>query len=72
MQAAAFAAPIHPDALLDQDGAGAFLKISTRTLEDWRTDGFGPRFLKIGARVRYRVRDLIAWIDERAASSTSG
>jgi hypothetical protein len=32
--------------------------ISARTLERWRWIGEGPAFLKIGARVAYRLEDV--------------
>ena len=35
--------------------------ISHRTLERWRTIGFGPAFLKIGRRVAYRLSDVEAF-----------
>lgn len=33
-------------------------QISPRTLEQWRWQGRGPRFLKIGGRVIYRLQDI--------------
>ena len=35
--------------------------ISPRTLERWRWVGDGPRYLKIGGRVVYRVEDIEAY-----------
>ena len=35
--------------------------ISPRTLERWRWLGQGPRFLKIGGRVAYRLEDIEAY-----------
>lgn len=35
--------------------------ISPRTLERWRWVGEGPRFLKIGGLVRYRLEDVEAY-----------
>jgi len=35
--------------------------LSPRTLERWRWLGQGPRFLKIGGRVAYRVEDVEAF-----------
>jgi predicted site-specific integrase-resolvase len=39
--------------------------ISTRTLERWRWTGEGPAFLKIGARVAYRLEDVEAYEAEQ-------
>ena len=33
-------------------------RISPRTLERWRWAGDGPRFIKIGGLVRYRLEDI--------------
>jgi hypothetical protein len=33
-------------------------RISPRTLERWRWAGEGPRFIKIGGLVRYRLEDI--------------
>jgi predicted DNA-binding transcriptional regulator AlpA len=35
------------------------------TLANWRCDGRGPRYLKVGRHVRYRVADLEAWLDRQ-------
>ena len=32
--------------------------ISPRTLEQWRWQGKGPKYLKIGGRVVYRLQDV--------------
>ena len=32
--------------------------MSGRTLEQWRWKGVGPRYLKIGGRVLYRLEDI--------------
>ena len=38
--------------------------------ESWlahaRQNGTGPRFLKLGWNVRYRVEDVDAWLEEQA------
>lgn len=44
--------------------------ISPRTLERWRWLGQGPRYLKIGGRVVYRLEDVEAFEAERTHSST--
>lgn len=48
--------------LSDREVADA-CAISVATLRKWRSQGRGPRFLKIGALVRYRPEDICAWID---------
>jgi len=38
-------------------------RISHRTLEYWRSTGEGPRFIKIGRLVIYRMEDVLAFED---------
>ena len=64
------AAPANPE-FLTTDEAGAFLRLSPRTLEKQRVLGGGPRFRKFGARVVYAVEDLRAWANSRAYEMTS-
>ena len=45
--------------------------ISPRTLERWRWLGQGPRYLKIGGRVVYRLDDVEAYEAQQARTSTS-
>jgi hypothetical protein len=45
--------------------------LSPRTLERWRWTGKGPRFLKLGGRVLYRLEDIEAWESARLRTSTA-
>jgi hypothetical protein len=56
------------DALLTESEAADFLKLSARTLQAWRIRIAGPAFVQVGRAVRYRRRDLIAWIDANTVS----
>jgi hypothetical protein len=49
--------PLH----LSQAELAAYWRISPRTLERWRCTGNGPRFLKLGSRVVYRIADVEAF-----------
>lgn len=40
-------------------------KLSPRTLERWRWLGQGPRYLKVGGRVIYRLEDIIEFEENR-------
>jgi Helix-turn-helix domain len=60
-----------PDALLCEVQAADFLCLSPRTLQGWRLEGAGPRFVRAGRAIRYRRRDLIAWIDENTVDGSS-
>lgn len=60
------------EALLTEDQAAELLQLTPRTLQAWRYQGRGPRFVKISARaVRYQLPDLQSWIAERLRRSTS-
>ncbi len=56
---------------VDTKGAAERIGLAVKTLENMRTRGDGPRFLKLGRAVRYRLADLDAWMAERVMSSTS-
>jgi len=57
--------------LLTNAEAAAFVRLSPRTLEKFRVLGGGPRYKKLGARVRYSVEDLRAWLASRTFEMTS-
>ncbi|MCA0405464.1 MAG: helix-turn-helix domain-containing protein [Proteobacteria bacterium] len=59
------------DDFLTAAEAGAFLSLSPKTLANWRTQGGGPRFSKVGAAVRYRFADLLSFITSRSGKSTA-
>lgn len=45
--------------------------LSANTLNNLRSIGGGPRFLKLGRAVRYSETDLEAWLSARVVGSTS-
>lgn len=45
--------------------AARVIGLDHRTLEQWRYQGKGPAYLKVGRHVRYRPDDLDAWLQER-------
>lgn len=48
-----------PDrSLLTQAETSTLLRINVRTLERWRIDGSGPRFVKLGRQVLYERDEL--------------
>jgi hypothetical protein len=59
------------DGFIDETHAADFLCQSVRTLQKWRSTGFGPEFYKPGRSVRYRRRDLTDWAETRRRSNTS-
>jgi len=49
---------------LERDEAAAELKVCRRTLDRWRQLGEGPPVTKLGRRVLYSRRSLLAWLRE--------
>ena len=62
--------------LLSVDQAALYLAVSASTLNHWRSDGKGPRFVKLcgstrGA-IRYRLADLRTYCEKNTFSSGAG
>ena len=45
--------------------AARVIGLDHRTLEQWRYQGKGPPYLKVGRQVRYRLSDLQLWLEGR-------
>ena len=58
--------------LRSEADAAEFLCASPRTLQTWRLQGGGPRYVKNGRSVRYRLKDLIAYSEAHLRAHTSG
>lgn len=54
---------------LTPDQVAERYQISPDSLKEWRYKGVGPRYLRIGKRVRYRESDLEQWEQEREAAA---
>jgi len=51
---------------LTTEEAAEYLGLSHRTLQDWRCAKEGPPYVVLGPRnIKYDIRDLDAWVDER-------
>lgn len=60
-----------PKPLEDTPATAERVGVKKNTLETWRTQGRGPKFVKIGRRVMYRVADVEAFLDANTCQSTS-
>lgn len=64
-----------PRGLLNPKRVAEILDISPSTLERWRVAGAGPKYVKLGAggrsRIRYRPEDVERFIAEHERASTS-
>lgn len=56
---------------IDTECAAKHLGLAVSTLEKMRVYGDGPRFVKLGRSVRYRICDLEAYLAGRVVESTS-
>ncbi|OLT29037.1 hypothetical protein BJF83_13115 [Nocardiopsis sp. CNR-923] len=50
---------LSPQELAEREG------VPLATVYQWNHRGEGPRFMKIGRHVRYRMRDVIDWENSR-------
>lgn len=49
--------------LLAPERAAAYLGVSPQTLNNWRCTGRGPKFVRVGRLIRYRLEALDKWIE---------
>jgi predicted DNA-binding transcriptional regulator AlpA len=47
-------------------------RVPVNTVRKWNATGTGPRFMKVGRYVRYRLADVLAWEDSRVVASGPG
>jgi predicted DNA-binding transcriptional regulator AlpA len=60
------AAPSNPlETLLTEHDVSRITGLSVASVRRWRLLRLGPRYLKIGAAVRYRPEDVVAWLASR-------
>ena len=49
--------------LVDEASLAARLGVSRSTLQSWRYSARGPRWIKLGRLIRYRVADVDAYLE---------
>lgn len=52
------------DRLLWPEEVAEVLGVPVGTLANWRYQGRGPAFVKVGRHVRYRRSDVAGWIEQ--------
>ena len=58
--------------LVDEKEAAKILCYTVRALQNWRSRGGGPQFIKVSRRsIRYSIDDLNEWIEARKISNTA-
>lgn len=59
---------------IDEKQLSECLHVEGSTLRQWRMNGSGPKFLKLGsgrkAAVRYRVDDVAEWLEKNLKQNT--
>jgi predicted DNA-binding transcriptional regulator AlpA len=59
------------EALLTPPQLAEHLNVPVQSLAQMRYEGKGPKYIKIGGRVRYRSSEVAAWLDECTRSGTA-
>lgn len=57
--------------LLTEDQAASLLTLSRRTLQNYRDEGTGPKFVRFGRRIAYEPAAIREWLDGAVRRSTS-
>jgi predicted DNA-binding transcriptional regulator AlpA len=52
-----------PADLVDEARLAARLGVSRSTLQNWRYSGRGPRWIKLGRLIRYRIADVDSFLE---------
>jgi predicted DNA-binding transcriptional regulator AlpA len=51
--------------LLNEHDVARITRLSVASVRRWRLLRQGPKYLKIGAAVRYKTEDIAAWLESR-------
>jgi hypothetical protein len=46
------------------DAASDFIGVDKVTMGNWRSQGIGPRFRRLGARIIYEVDELVRFVEQ--------
>ena len=52
-----------PSPTVDEKDAAAYIGLTPAYLRKARRLGKGPNYLRLGRTIRYRIRDLDAWLE---------
>lgn len=55
--------------LMDTTATADYLGVSEQTLANWRWRSVGPRWCKIGGRVKYELAQIDAYIESRTVET---
>ena len=54
------------DRLLSTAQLAEFLDVPVKTIYHWRMNGAGPRAVRVGRELRFRHKDVDAWLEQHA------
>jgi predicted DNA-binding transcriptional regulator AlpA len=57
---------------LNEHELAELLNVSVATLRRWRILGYGPKFVKFGAAVRYSMEGVHEWVSSRTSGGEGG
>ena len=57
--------------LLTTAEAAPLIGVKPKTAENWRSLGYGPKFIRAGGKIAYDPADIENWKADRRVSSTS-
>ncbi|WP_374967818.1 helix-turn-helix transcriptional regulator [Terrabacter sp. BE26] len=60
---------VQQDRLLSPEALGELVDVPIATIYKWRSTGRGPKGLRVGKHLRYRMSDVEAWLDACAGES---
>ena len=58
--------------MLRERQAASFLGVAPKTLANWRSQGKGPKFCRLGRAIGYRQEDLEAFIEQSLTDPGEG
>ncbi len=57
--------------LLNERDVSRITGLGVPTVRKWRYMGRGPKYVKLGASIRYKPEDITAWIESCPTGGTS-
>ena len=60
------------ETLLNEHDVARATGLSVASVRRWRLLRLGPKYLKIGAAVRYKTNDISAWLESRPTGGGNG
>lgn len=60
---------IRQQPLMSSQELSESIGVAVKTLANWRSQATGPKYVKAGGRVRYRLSDVESWLTSREQGS---